>query len=518
MALLLFVTQSMVPVVAASGDRTLYLHHTHTGETGTFTFKRNGVYDKAVLQQLNIFLADWRTKEPTKMDPALFDLIWQIYQEVHATQPVNIVSSYRSPKTNAMLRAKSSGVAENSQHIQGKAMDIFIPGIDLSTLRATAMRHQVGGVGFYPTSGSPFVHVDTGSVRAWPRMTTAQLKKVFPDGRTLHIPVDGKPLSDKGRSYAQTEWNKCHMVPCSGVQVPQQVEILTASLDPAQRSVDTINVNALFPAPRPGFMEAALSAPSELSTTSIFPATKSPEMRLATRGPLPVESNALAAFDLLQDPNEPQPRVLMSPETTDLLTAYAPEIAPDEGAQRALQMLIARETTASLNELAVEPPPIPDLPAPPAATGPAQTTSPGATQLASLDPSDIRPGVAGGTNGLDVVSTMFDLTWTAVTEAGARPNMQSALNGRGAIPKIDGLEQRPSDFVAPEIDHIDETLGTPELLSAMHYAEMYEPEGYLDNRAELGPYASRLVIESNLVAPDPFDHFIRRAPQIIASN
>ena len=120
-------------------------------------------YDQAVLRQLNIFLADWRTKEPTKMDPALFDLIWAVYQEVGASQPVNIVSSYRSPKTNAMLRAKSSGVAENSQHIQGKAMDIFIPGIELSTLRDTAMRHQVGGVGYYPTSGSPFVHVDTGS-------------------------------------------------------------------------------------------------------------------------------------------------------------------------------------------------------------------------------------------------------------------------------------------------------------------------------------------------------------------
>ncbi|WP_395815356.1 DUF882 domain-containing protein, partial [Devosia sp.] len=70
---------------ASSGDRTLYLRHTHTGDVGRFTFKRNGEYDRKVLQQLNVFLADWRTKEPTKMDPALFDLLWSVYREVGAS-------------------------------------------------------------------------------------------------------------------------------------------------------------------------------------------------------------------------------------------------------------------------------------------------------------------------------------------------------------------------------------------------------------------------------------------------
>jgi uncharacterized protein YcbK (DUF882 family) len=94
------------------------------------------------------------------MDPALFDLLWQVAQDVGAREPYSIVSSYREPKTNAMLRAKSSGVAENSQHMTGKAMDVYIKGVKLSTLRAAAMRYQVGGVGYYPTSGSPFVHLD----------------------------------------------------------------------------------------------------------------------------------------------------------------------------------------------------------------------------------------------------------------------------------------------------------------------------------------------------------------------
>ena len=197
LGLTMFVAQAAIPMsaTAASNDRTLWLHHTHTGKTGKFTFKKNGKYDAAVLRELNVFLADWRTGTSTKMDPALFDILWEVYQDVGAKQPYNIVSSYREPKTNAMLRAKSSGVAENSQHMKGTAMDVFIPGVKLSTLRASAMKHQVGGVGYYPTSGSPFVHMDTGSVRAWPRMTRAQLKQVFPDGRTMHLPVDGTPLS-----------------------------------------------------------------------------------------------------------------------------------------------------------------------------------------------------------------------------------------------------------------------------------------------------------------------------------
>ncbi|WP_376748582.1 DUF882 domain-containing protein [Rhizobium rhizoryzae] len=179
---------------ASAEDRTLKLYFGHTGERAVITFKRNGVFDQAGLNQLNQFLRDWRAEKSTKMDPRLFDIVWEVYRRSGASDYINVVSGYRSPNTNAMLRTRSSGVAKESQHTHGKAMDFFIPGVKLASLRALAMQVQGGGVGYYPASGSPFVHVDVGGVRAWPRMSRQELVQLFPNGKTLHVPSDGKPL------------------------------------------------------------------------------------------------------------------------------------------------------------------------------------------------------------------------------------------------------------------------------------------------------------------------------------
>jgi uncharacterized protein YcbK (DUF882 family) len=192
--------------LVANGDtRSLSFAHIHTGETVTVTFKRRGRYDEGALKQLNWFLRDWRRDEPIAMDPHLFDLLWEVHRDVNATGPVTIISAFRSPQTNSMLRARGRGVARYSQHMVGKAIDFYIPGVDLADLRAIGLRLQRGGVGFYPSSGSPFVHVDTGGVRHWPRMTRDQLAKVFPDGKTVHIPADGKPMPGFALALAEIE-------------------------------------------------------------------------------------------------------------------------------------------------------------------------------------------------------------------------------------------------------------------------------------------------------------------------
>src|ERR1700742_4692417 len=159
---------SVHDATAQNQTRTLSFHHTHSNEDLTITFKRNGRYDDAALKQLNHYLRDWRSQDQTVMDPHLFDILWEVYRDVDGRKPIQIVSAYRSPGTNAMLRSRrSSGVARYSQHMLGHAMDFFIPDVPLEQIRYAGLRLQRGGVGFYPTSGSPFVHLDTGSVRHW---------------------------------------------------------------------------------------------------------------------------------------------------------------------------------------------------------------------------------------------------------------------------------------------------------------------------------------------------------------
>src|SRR3712207_6429736 len=198
---LLLATARIQDAAAFGETRTLSFYHTHTRESLTVTFRRNGQVDSGALQQLNWFLRDWRVEKPAQMDPRLFDILWEVYRESGSSQPINIISAYRSPETNGALRRRSSGVAEHSQHMLGKAMDIRLPDVDTGRLRAIAMKMQYGGVGYYPSSA--FVHVDTGNVRAWPRMSQQQLVQLFPDGKTLHLPSNGKPLA--GYEVARAE-------------------------------------------------------------------------------------------------------------------------------------------------------------------------------------------------------------------------------------------------------------------------------------------------------------------------
>ncbi len=204
-ALLVGGTSGLQNAVANGDTRTLSFKHMHRGESATFTFKKNGRYDSAVLKQMNYYLRDWRNDKQIRMDPQLFDILWEVSQETGANAPIHVLSSYRSPETNSMLRRRSRGVAKQSQHTMGKALDFYIPGVAISDLRSAGLRLQRGGVGFYPTSGSPFVHMDTGSVRHWPRMTRSQLARVFPDGKTIHVPSDGKPMSGYDVALAEAQ-------------------------------------------------------------------------------------------------------------------------------------------------------------------------------------------------------------------------------------------------------------------------------------------------------------------------
>jgi uncharacterized protein YcbK (DUF882 family) len=200
-----FATGSTESAVANGDTRTINLSNSRTNESGAFTYMVNGSYDSDVLEKLNWFLRDWRLNEPTKMDPKLFDIVWEVYRESGSSQAIDVLSGYRSPQTNAMLRMRSRQVAEHSQHMLGKAMDAHFVDVSTSRIRDISMRMQAGGVGFYPTGNTPWVHLDSGSVRYWPRISHDQMVRLFPDGKTVFVPTDGVPLSGYEQARAEIE-------------------------------------------------------------------------------------------------------------------------------------------------------------------------------------------------------------------------------------------------------------------------------------------------------------------------
>jgi uncharacterized protein YcbK (DUF882 family) len=357
------------PSQAAGDTRSLKLYFIHTGEKAVITYKRNGKFDPKGLEQLNRFLRDWRKNQPTKMDPRLFDLIWEVYRQSGSRDYINVVCGFRSPGTNEMLRGRSrnSGVAEKSQHMLGKAMDFFIPDVKLATLRGIGMKMQVGGVGFYPKSGSPFVHMDVGGVRAWPRMSRDELVRLFPNGNTIHIPADGKPLP--GYQQAMADYKRR----ASGTQI--QIASASESESPKHKT--------LFEALFGGGADEQEDESDDSTPVAVAKATP-PKAEPAPAEPQPTE---------VADVNAPVPQVRPAfsnqPAGSEVASAL---VAPPSGnaAQQALAAALPADQAqpqqfADLSAYSI---PVPSL------LGPRR--APGDAEVASTDP------VLTGANGLPV--------------------------------------------------------------------------------------------------------------------
>ena len=150
---------------AMSGERRLRFYNLHTGEKLRATYWVEGDYIQDELASINILLRDHRSGDIEAIDPALLDQLFLLQQQVEHSGTFHIISGYRSPKTNNALRTNSSGVAKRSLHMQGRAIDIRLPGVELKHLRQAALDLRAGGVGYYPNSN--FVHLDTGRPRFW---------------------------------------------------------------------------------------------------------------------------------------------------------------------------------------------------------------------------------------------------------------------------------------------------------------------------------------------------------------
>lgn len=159
------VTAPLLAAIEPMRKRALSLYNLHTGELLRTTYWMDGAYLPAELDGINRILRDFRTGEITPIDPQLIDLLFTLQQHLGTRAAVHVISAYRSPATNALLRTRSEGVAKHSLHMDGRAIDIRIPGCELAQLHRAAMALRAGGVGYYPRSD--FVHLDTGRVRAW---------------------------------------------------------------------------------------------------------------------------------------------------------------------------------------------------------------------------------------------------------------------------------------------------------------------------------------------------------------
>ena len=151
--------------VAAPGERTLRLYNTHTGESVKSVFWAAGAFVPESLAEINKLLRDHRSNTILPIDPALLVLLERVSTQFGSQNALHVISGYRSPETNKKLAAASGGVAKHSMHLEGKAIDIRMPGQDLASLHKAAMNAKGGGVGYYPES--QFVHMDTGRPRHW---------------------------------------------------------------------------------------------------------------------------------------------------------------------------------------------------------------------------------------------------------------------------------------------------------------------------------------------------------------
>lgn len=327
----------------AGETRTISLHHIHTGEDITITYKVNGQYDEAALQKLNHFVRDWRKNEEVRMDPRLYDIMWEVQHEIGFKGPIHIVCGYRSPATNAMLRSRSSGVARTSLHMAGKAMDVSFPGADVAKVRAAALRVQAGGVGYYPTSGVPFVHMDVGNVRHWPRMTRDQLAKVFPDGRTLHVPSDGHPLPGYALALADRERGTTDRL----LNRPKARSLLASVFKPAPDDEEVADQVSLKPAVTPTRAAVASVTPVVATETTTKPVPLPPQR--------PMFQIATAESRLVTMPKPSGAMKVAAPTPNDVITLRGYWEGPQTVAQPVRATAPRRPiedaalTTASLN-------------------------------------------------------------------------------------------------------------------------------------------------------------------------
>ncbi|MFC4624538.1 DUF882 domain-containing protein [Daeguia caeni] len=459
---------AFIPGQASAETRSLKLYYVHTGERAEIPFKKNGRFLPEGLKRLNVFLRDWRRNEPTKMDPRLFDLIWQVYQATGSREYITVVSAYRSPATNNMLRSTTRGVAKHSQHTLGRAMDFFIPGVPLAKLRAIGMRYQIGGVGYYPRSGSPFVHMDVGNVRHWPRMSRKELLALFPDGKTVHIPTDGRPLPGYEAALAMIEKRKSggsDIMMASNASKPRKSKTLFAALFGGGADEEEDNNDASTPAQRPARAVAPTrrqqpAAPAVVPAAPVAPAAPAPQQRETMIAALPARE-----IPVPLDAPRPEPAQPAAAEAAPASAALAMQSIPVPG-NKPVQTPAAQDAIAQIVAADSEQPVAEEAPATLTGFVPIPATRPdraedAAPMIAAVIPATrpARPGEEPAATGQDAIAAIVNEHEARETVAAAN----AAPVQTAALAKPEAAEA-PAQKLAllPKKDEIGALIAPPE--------------------------------------------------------
>jgi uncharacterized protein YcbK (DUF882 family) len=324
---------------AAAEVRTLTLYHVHTKERLTVTYKKDGRYIPSAMAQINYFLRDWRRNKPTTMSPKTIDLMWELHEDLGSRKPIHIVSGYRSPETNSMLKRIGRKVANKSQHIRGNAIDMFFPDVPLERIRNSALVRQVGGVGFYPARAGGFVHIDSGTVRHWPRISQTRLAQIYRENaRTVGARRNGSNIevassgsgSGSGKRTAASIIASLFGSGTSGEDEGDDTPATTVAAAPPAAA------ETVAPAEEPAVAPGAASD-ADASGGAVKPQPK-PELPASVVAnmvpkpqPKPIEVLMLAAANMQIEPAAaPVPKVSFAERNTQVAESIGP-VNPDDG-------------------------------------------------------------------------------------------------------------------------------------------------------------------------------------------
>ncbi len=282
------------PTIAGGETRTVSFYHIHTKESITVTYMMKGRYVPSAMKKINYLMRDWRRNEVVTIDPKTIDLIWELHADLGSHAPIHIVCGYRSPKTNAFLKRVGRNVAKKSQHMVGKAIDLYFPDVPTKKIRNSALVRKIGGVGYYRSSGGPtgFVHLDSGNVRHWgPAIGKTEMAQIFRDGRkTLGARLNRKDSIAVAEADADAAALEAAY---EGVDedlaaMSEEASRTPAAPKPALVVPKEIVQGYPVPKPRPKPIEVLMMAAANMV---IEPASTSPENQIIKSNPSVVAGN-----------------------------------------------------------------------------------------------------------------------------------------------------------------------------------------------------------------------------------